>query len=91
MVLRVNTSYAIDCNAIIYSLYKNAFVFNFHSQSHRSDCYEAKLRIARTDSADSRHYYLNIENNKGNDKYSVILQVRGEFQTHRHRTTIFPI
>ncbi|ODM98937.1 Kin of IRRE-like protein 3 [Orchesella cincta] len=46
-------------------------------KSQRSDCYEAKLRIARTDSADSRHYYLNIENNKGNDKYSVILQVRG--------------
>ncbi|XP_021944481.1 kin of IRRE-like protein 3 isoform X3 [Folsomia candida] len=43
----------------------------------RTDCYEARLRVSRTDSADSRNYYLNIENSKGNDRYSVVLQVRG--------------
>ncbi|CAG7664527.1 unnamed protein product [Allacma fusca] len=46
------------------------------SKLPRQDCYEAKLRVSQADTADSRHYYLKIENSRGYDRYSVILQVR---------------
>ena len=45
----------------------------------REDCYEARLRVQDVEPSDSRSYYLAVENDKGTDRHSVHLIVRGEF------------
>ena len=55
------------------------FVFIFFSlQENIEDCYNAKLRVQHADIADERNYYLNVQNEKGSDRYAVALSVRGE-------------
>lgn len=49
------------------------------SQDRREDCYEARLRITDVDAADSRNYYLSVENDRGSDKYGIHLAVRGSY------------
>ncbi len=43
----------------------------------RDDCYIARLVVKQVSPADSRRYYLNVENVHGNDRYAVSLLVKG--------------
>ena len=43
----------------------------------RDDCYIARLVVKQVSPADSRRYFLNVENAHGNDRYAVSLLVKG--------------
>ncbi|XP_054284580.1 irregular chiasm C-roughest protein-like isoform X1 [Macrosteles quadrilineatus] len=45
-------------------------------QDEREDCYEARLVIQDVEPADSRNYFMFVENDRGNDRHSVRLAVR---------------
>nr|XP_045622310.1 hemicentin-2-like [Procambarus clarkii] len=45
------------------------------AQDVREDCYSARLRVQGVDAADARDYILNVENDKGADRYAVGLLV----------------
>lgn len=45
----------------------------------KDDCYEAKLTILNVEGGDSKTYSLVIENEKGQESYSVALEVRGAY------------
>ncbi|XP_069682757.1 irregular chiasm C-roughest protein isoform X1 [Periplaneta americana] len=45
-------------------------------QDEREDCYEARLHVREVDPADSRNYYLAVENDRGTDRHAVHLAVR---------------
>jgi hypothetical protein len=47
-------------------------------QDAREDCYEARLHVREVDPADSRNYYLAVENERGTDRHAVHLSVRGK-------------
>nr|XP_053642506.1 basement membrane-specific heparan sulfate proteoglycan core protein-like [Cherax quadricarinatus] len=47
------------------------------AQDVREDCYSARLRVQGVDIADARDYVLNVENDKGADRYAVGLLVNG--------------
>lgn len=46
-------------------------------QDVRDDCYSARLRVLGVDVGDAREYVLNVENDKGADRYAVGLTVSG--------------
>nr|CAD7398797.1 unnamed protein product [Timema poppensis] len=46
------------------------------AQDEREDCYEARLHVSQVDSADSRYYFLAVENDRGQDRHAVHLAVR---------------
>ncbi|XP_026467304.1 hemicentin-1 [Ctenocephalides felis] len=48
-------------------------------QDSREDCYKSTLHVNGVDSADSRPYYLVVENERGADRHAVTLRVDGEF------------
>ncbi|XP_047472068.1 irregular chiasm C-roughest protein-like isoform X3 [Penaeus chinensis] len=48
---------------------------NLAQQDTREDCYAARLRVQHADVADARDYILNVENDKGKDRYAVGLRV----------------
>ncbi|XP_045117706.1 irregular chiasm C-roughest protein-like isoform X3 [Portunus trituberculatus] len=48
---------------------------NLAQQDVREDCYSAKLRVQGVDVTDSRDYILNVQNDKGADRYAVGLRV----------------
>ncbi|KAG0716419.1 Kin of IRRE-like protein 2 [Chionoecetes opilio] len=48
---------------------------NLAQQDVREDCYFARLRVQGVDVADSRDYILNVQNEKGADRYAVGLRV----------------
>ncbi|XP_045117704.1 irregular chiasm C-roughest protein-like isoform X1 [Portunus trituberculatus] len=50
---------------------------NLAQQDVREDCYSAKLRVQGVDVTDSRDYILNVQNDKGADRYAVGLRVNG--------------
>ncbi|XP_047472072.1 irregular chiasm C-roughest protein-like isoform X7 [Penaeus chinensis] len=50
---------------------------NLAQQDTREDCYAARLRVQHADVADARDYILNVENDKGKDRYAVGLRVNG--------------
>ncbi|KAK4296415.1 hypothetical protein Pmani_031087, partial [Petrolisthes manimaculis] len=45
------------------------------AQDVRDDCYSARLRVLGVDVGDARDYVLNVENDKGADRYAVGLRV----------------
>lgn len=45
------------------------------AQDAREDCYSARLRVQGVDVTDSRDYILNVQNEKGADRYAVGLRV----------------
>lgn len=45
------------------------------AQDARQDCYSARLRVQGADVTDSRDYILNVQNEKGADRYAVELRV----------------
>jgi hypothetical protein len=47
-------------------------------QDVREDCYEARFHIKGADAADARSYTLTSENERGSDRHTVLLAVRGE-------------
>jgi hypothetical protein len=47
-------------------------------QDERDGCYEARLHVKEVDPADSRNYYLAVENDRGTDRHAVHLAVRGK-------------
>ncbi|KAG7162613.1 Kin of IRRE-like protein 3-like, partial [Homarus americanus] len=47
------------------------------AQDAREDCYSARLLVQGVDIADARDYVLNVENDKGADRYAVGLLVNG--------------
>uniref|UniRef100_A0A8D8Z044 Kin of IRRE-like protein 3 n=1 Tax=Cacopsylla melanoneura TaxID=428564 RepID=A0A8D8Z044_9HEMI len=61
------------------------------NQDRREDCYEARLHISDVDIADSRNYYLSVENDRGYDKYGVHLAVRGSYQEPLAMATLLSI
>ncbi|KAL1124785.1 hypothetical protein AAG570_001406, partial [Ranatra chinensis] len=48
-------------------------------QDRREDCYEARLHVREVDPADSRTYFLVVENEKGTDRHFLRLAVRGSY------------
>ncbi|XP_065344073.1 kin of IRRE-like protein 2 isoform X4 [Cloeon dipterum] len=48
------------------------------AQDVREDCYEARFHIKGADAADARSYTLTAENERGSDRHTVLLAVRGE-------------
>ncbi|XP_021939888.1 hemicentin-1 isoform X3 [Zootermopsis nevadensis] len=46
------------------------------AQVEREDCYEARLHVREVDPADSRNYYLAVQNERGTDRHAVYLDVR---------------
>lgn len=54
-------------------------------QDSREDCYKSTLHVNGVDSADSRPYYLVVENERGADRHAVTLRVDGEFTGARFR------
>lgn len=48
-------------------------------QDGREDCYEARLHVRGVDHSDSRSYFLSVENERGADRHSVRLAVRGSY------------
>ncbi|KAK3870319.1 hypothetical protein Pcinc_024445 [Petrolisthes cinctipes] len=46
-----------------------------HATDVRDDCYSARLRVLGVDVGDARDYVLNVENDKGADRYAVGLRV----------------
>ena len=45
--------------------------------AEREDCYIARLVVRNVSPADSRRYFLNVENAHGTDRYAVSLNVKG--------------
>ncbi len=43
----------------------------------REDCYIARLLVRKVGPADSRRYYLDVENAHGTDRYAIGLMVKG--------------
>ena len=43
----------------------------------REDCYIARLVVKKVSPADSRRYFLHVENAHGTDRYAVALNVKG--------------
>ncbi|ROT65912.1 hypothetical protein C7M84_016110 [Penaeus vannamei] len=56
---------------------KGRYVAENLAQDTRQDCYAARLRVQHADVADARDYILNVENDKGKDRYAVGLKVNG--------------
>lgn len=54
---------------------KGRYVAENLAQDTRQDCYAARLRVQHADVADARDYILNVENDKGKDRYAVGLKV----------------
>ncbi|XP_059482578.1 hemicentin-1 isoform X4 [Neocloeon triangulifer] len=48
------------------------------TQDVREDCYEARFHMKGADAADARSYTLTAENERGSDRHTVLLAVRGE-------------
>ena len=44
----------------------------------REDCYIARLVVKKVSPADSRRYFLHVENVHGTDRYAVALNVKGK-------------
>ena len=44
----------------------------------REDCYIARLVVKKVSPADSRRYFLHVENAHGTDRYAVELNVKGK-------------
>jgi hypothetical protein len=44
----------------------------------REDCYIARLVVKKVTPADSRRYFLHVENIHGTDRYAVALNVKGK-------------
>ena len=47
--------------------------------AEREDCYIARLVVRNVSPADSRRYFLNVENAHGTDRYAVSLNVKGMY------------
>lgn len=47
-------------------------------QEDTEDCYLATLHIKDATSADSRAYYLSVENDRGTDRHAIELYVNGK-------------
>ncbi len=45
----------------------------------REDCYIARLVVKKVSPADSRRYFLHVENAHGTDRYAVELNVKGKY------------
>ena len=50
----------------------------------KDDCYIARLVVKQVSPADSRRYFLNVENVHGNDRYAVSLLVKGNIHNDRY-------
>ena len=50
--------------------------------AEREDCYIARLVVRNVSPADSRRYFLNVENAHGTDRYAVSLNVKGMNYIH---------
>ncbi|XP_072156592.1 irregular chiasm C-roughest protein isoform X2 [Bemisia tabaci] len=48
-------------------------------QDTREDCYEARFHVREVSPEDSRNYYLEVHNDRGTDRHSVRLAVRGSY------------
>ena len=46
----------------------------------REDCYIARLVVKKVSPADSRRYFLHVENAHGTDRYAVALNVKGKMK-----------
>lgn len=60
------------------------------TQDEREDCYEARLNIHDVELADSRNYYMYVENDRGSDRHFARLAVRGSY-TGKLPTFVYPL
>lgn len=77
-----------------YIYFESTLIFSFYfSQDTKEDCYVARLHVKRVDPLDARTYSLTVENERGLDKHSIFLAVRGsytgKFQLHNPLFTYY--